>query len=78
MKTKVRYHDEVIRGLRTVSMLPGSWDKRFVRDMYFSKPDYNLSEKQIACIYGLLYKYRAQLPELYEKYKENEFCKPKP
>ena len=68
---------EIIKGLRVASMLPGSWDKSFSERLYFSKPDFKLSEKQSACIFGLLYKYRSQLPALYEKHKDNEFCKAK-
>jgi len=77
MKNRIRDYDEIIRGLRTATMLPGSWDKRFSEQMYFSKQDYVLTESQIEWIFRLLYKYRAQLPELYEKHKDNEFCKPK-
>ena len=61
----------------SVTMLPGSWDKSFVRKLYFSKPNFDLSESQNEWIFRLLYKYRAQLPDLYEKHKNNEFCKQK-
>jgi len=69
--------DEIICGLRGASLQLGSWDKSFVQKLYFSKKDFKLSPAQIEWIYRLLYKYRAQLPVLYEKHKENEFCKPK-
>lgn len=78
MKNRVRDYDEIIRGLRMVKLPYGAnFDKSFIENMYFSKQDYNLSESQIKTIFGLLYKYRAQLPELYDKYKDNEYCKPK-
>lgn len=68
----------IIRHLHdSVTMLPGTWDKRFVRQMFYSKPSFKITDKQNEWIYRLLYKYRKQLPELYEKHKENEFCKKK-
>lgn len=70
---------EIIEGLRKVKLPFGdSFDRSFIETMYFSKSKYNLTPKQNEWIYRLLYKYRAQLPELYELHKENEFCKPKP
>lgn len=77
MRNRVRDYDEIIRGLRNATMLSGSWDKRFTERMYFSKQDYVLTESQIEWLFRLLYKYRKQLPELYEKHKDNEYCKPK-
>lgn len=68
---------EIIKGLRIARMLPGSWDKSFSEKLYFSKPDFKLSETQSEWIFRLLYKYRKQLPDLYEKHKDNDFCKAK-
>lgn len=70
--------NEIITALRTASMLPGIWDKKFIEKMYFSKRDFKLSASQNEWLYRLLYKYRVQLPDMYEKYKDNEFCKQKP
>jgi len=39
------------------------------------KPKYELSESQNEFIFMILYEYRRQMPALYEKYKDNEFCK---
>ena len=79
MKNQLKYYDEIIQELRTVKIPFGSdRDRSFIEQMYFSKRDFKLSDNQIAYIYGLLYKYRKQLPDLYNKHKENEFCKPKP
>lgn len=68
---------EICLALGGVTYLPGSFDKRFGRNLYGiaeSKPDKELSEKQNEWMYRLLYKYRKQLPRTYEKYKSNPFC----
>lgn len=67
---------EIIRQLHEgVTILPGTWDKRFIRSMFFSKPNYNLSEGQNEWIFKLLYKYRKQIPGLYNIHKNHPLCK---
>ena len=41
-------------------MLPGSWDKRFVRDLKAKPDDYELSEKQADALASLWHRYRRQ------------------
>lgn len=68
---------EVCKALGKVTCLPASFDKRMCRTMFFKAcdtPEQELSEKQNEWIYRLLYKYRRQVPNTYEKYKTNEYC----
>lgn len=52
----------MIRRLSFCSMLPGSWDKRFVRDMLRQVTNSGLiSQKQQACVDKLAHKYRRQI-----------------
>lgn len=63
-----------------VTFLPGSFDKRFANNLCAlanSNPDKELSEKQKEWCYRLLYKYRRQIPNVYEKYKTHPHCKKK-
>lgn len=50
-----------ISALQFVTYLPGSWDKRFVRDMASKPRDYELSEKQRDCLLEKLHRYRRQI-----------------
>ena len=57
--------------------LPGTFDKRFsskVAGIAELHPDQELTEKQIEWMYKLLYKYRKQIPNTYEKFKDNPLC----
>jgi hypothetical protein len=54
-----------------VKYFPGSWDKRIGTTLYYLD---ELSEKQNEWMYRLLYKYRRQLPALYDKHKDNPLC----
>jgi hypothetical protein len=68
---------EVIGALDRVTYLPGSWNKKFAGAMVSlmrTSPDKALSEKQGQWIYRLLYRYRRQVPEVYERYKDHPFC----
>ena len=48
--------------LACVTMQPGSWDKRFVKqNVLFGKPE-RLSERQANAVRMLAYKYRRQMP----------------
>jgi hypothetical protein len=70
---------EIITHLyKRVTILPGTWDKSFIRNVYngdFKKPVTDLQEEWL---YRLLYKYRRQIPEIYEKHKTNPFCAKRP
>ncbi len=68
---------EIINALTQVTMLPGSWDKRFVSKIVHTPTDKTLTESQNEWLYRLLYKYRRQTIPVYKKYAQNEFCRPK-
>ena len=60
-----------------VSFLPGSFNKRLGNGLYAiatSDTGKELSEKQNEWMYRLLYKYRKQIPDVYEMYKDNHLC----
>lgn len=60
-----------------VTFLPGSWDKRFAHQMYqhaFKTPEKELTISQREWIFRLLYKYRRQVPEMYEKFQNVPEC----
>ena len=68
---------EISISFNRVTFLPGSWDKRYARqwaNQAESNPAYELTDKQSEWIYRLLYKYRRQLPDIYEKYKDHPLC----
>lgn len=44
--------------------LPGSWDKRFVRDVSAYPADHELTDKQAAALHKLAYRYRRQRGDL--------------
>lgn len=62
---------EITVTLYNCTMLPGSWDKRFIRNVV-DRPE--LTETQNEWIFRLLYKYRKQCGKVYEKYKSNPNC----
>lgn len=52
-----------------VTYLPGSFDKRFARDMYAilkNNPNYELTEKQRKYIFIMLKRYRRQIPSTFQ------------
>lgn len=62
--TKFGYEKEVIGALASCSMLPGSFDKRLVRDLhnlFESDEDASLTAKQRLCVWRIAKKYRRQL-----------------
>lgn len=64
-------------GLGTVRYLPGTFDKRLGNNLcalVSNNPEKELSDKQNEWMYRLLYKYRKQLPSIYERYKNNPLC----
>lgn len=73
---------EILKALSTVSFPLGTWDKRFVKNLDYKLADFgarsiDFTHKQTEWLYRLLYKYRKQVPNTYEKFKEHEFCKQK-
>lgn len=65
-----------------VTFQPGSSDKRFINNLYSLALDeqsddvFNLTEGQIKYLFGILYKYRKQVPQLYIKHASNVLCAP--
>ena len=56
---------EIICHLGRCTFLPGSADKRFVKNMVFAAehdPDRELTERQTQYLIGLRHKYRRQIP----------------
>lgn len=51
----------IIRDLSRCTFLPGSFEKRFVRDMATKPDDYELSEKQAAFLDKTHHRYREQI-----------------
>lgn len=50
-----------LRRLNQCTFLPGSYTKRFVRDMASRPKEYELTEKQAAYLDKLVHQYRKQL-----------------
>ena len=72
---------EIASSFMNVVFLPGSWDKRFAQSMIYKaarRSDENISESMNEWLYRLLYKYRKQVPNVYEKYRDNPLCSRKP
>ncbi len=71
----------ICRALGNVNYLPASFDKRFgnnLSNIANTEPHKELTESQREWMYRLLYKYRRQLPKLYECFKNHEHCSRKP
>lgn len=54
------------RALAQCTMMPGSWEKRFARDMASiaaARPESNLSPKQMEWITKLSWRFRRQMPQ---------------
>ncbi len=59
----MNHHHEIALALAKCTFLPGSWDKRFARDMAAAaKISADLTTKQAAHVLRLGHKYRRQLP----------------
>ena len=56
-------HYQLLQRLVDCTFLPGSWEKRFVRDLSAETKDYELTAKQLAQVERLHYRYRRQLGE---------------
>lgn len=52
-----------VQQLARCSFLPGSYEKRFVRDLEGYAPDKELTEKQAAFLEKIAYRYRVQRGE---------------
>jgi hypothetical protein len=81
------YHYSTLQALKErVTFLPGSWDKRFVRDLSALGPWDVLTPKQIQQIERLAFRYRKQLNrrgfviplEVLEPYYERRRREPTP
>lgn len=71
---------QICTALGKVSYLPASFDKRFGNNLHGiaqMTPEKELTEKQNEWMFRLLYKYRNQLPETYERHKLNPLCSQK-
>ena len=51
-------HKEMLEALNKCTMLPGSWDKRFCRNLQGAR---ELSERQANCIEVMYHRYRKQI-----------------
>lgn len=63
----------ICTALGNIKILPGTWAKRFCRQMCSlvkDDPAKELSEKQKYWIYRMLHTYRKQLPNTYQKFKD--------
>lgn len=61
----------IAKALDSCTYLPGSFEKRFARDMaaYAEfNPKYELTEKQRDWLYKQLKRYRKQIPNTYKQY----------
>lgn len=72
--------DEILiaGNLGNCKFLPGSWNKRFVNNLHYqakNKPELELTASQKEWLYRLLYTYRNQIPKIYDRFKDNPFCK---
>lgn len=72
--------DEIIiaKSFSNVTFLPGSFNKRLARSMQFiadKYPEQPITERQSEWIYRLLYTYRKQIPDVYNKYCTHKYCK---
>lgn len=57
-------HYEALQALKQCTFLPGSFDKRFVRDLSALPADAELTERQAANVERLAYRYRRQIGRL--------------
>ena len=67
---------DICLALGGVRYLPGGWDKRFGNNLNIlaGTPGKDLTEHQREWMYRLLFKYRKQLPSLYEIHKNHPHC----
>lgn len=52
---------QLIARLAKCSFLPGSFEKRFIRDLSQKTPDYELGSKQAVYLEAMAHRYRKQL-----------------
>ena len=72
---------EISLALGNLRFLPGSFDNRFAHNVAArakAEPGKVLTESQNEWLLRILYKYRGQLPALYQKHKNNPHCSQKP
>jgi hypothetical protein len=68
----------IILNLNCCTLLPGSWNKRFIESLLnkirTDGTTEELTEAQRVWMYRLLYTYRKQIPETYNKFKHVPEC----
>lgn len=66
IKSVEEFNRRAITALRGVTMLPGTWDKRFAQDMTVKVDHGNgwLSEKQQQALYNVVHRYRRQITDV--------------
>lgn len=68
----------IIEKLNACKYAPGTWAKRFVRDLHKTSqetPNVELSDRQREWVYRVLYSKRKQLPATYQRFKDHPHCK---
>ena len=69
---------EIAKSFMHVVFLPGSWNKRFAKSMIYQaimESPKELTDAQNEWLYRILFTYRRQIPEVFEKYKNNPLCR---
>lgn len=69
---------EIAMSFMHVVFLPGSWNKRFAQSMIYQarmEPPKELTDAQNEWLYRILFTYRKQVPDVYEKYRDNPLCR---
>jgi hypothetical protein len=71
---------QIAKSFNRITFQPGTHNKRFAQSMIAiaeNKPEYEISSKQEVWLYWIIYTFRRQIPDVYEKFKENPNCKKK-
>jgi hypothetical protein len=69
---------EIALSFNRVTFLPGSWNKMFAHSLNSqakNRPELELSKAQDEWMYRILYTFRKQIPDVYQKYCNNPNCK---
>ena len=68
---------EIAMSFMHVVFLPGAWNKRFAQSMIYKarvESTKELTDAQNEWLYRILFTYRKQIPDVYEKYRDNPLC----
>jgi hypothetical protein len=71
---------QIAKSFNRITFQPGTWNKRFAKTMAAiaeNKPEYEISSGSDEWLYRLVYTFRRQIPDVYEKFKDNPNCKKK-